>query len=531
MACGVRYGILGEPAGPDKVAADAPAAPQPGAPEEAGRQLTETLGPPFLVFRDKVQEELKLSDEQKKKLEKRLQDTVQDAMQFFQSLGDKKPAEREKELHAYVERAQENLTAFLEGALKEEQFKRLRQVMLQREGLLGLGHLEVMKELEITDKQRQQFMEVMQDMQQKMEPVMKEAQKGGKPEEIAPKLMKIRQEHEEKIEAILDDAQKKKWKEMLGKPLDLGEGQGMRPDPNAPVKGFGPTNGLIALTLRDRSGKLQIFTVQPDGAGKKQLTTEGHNGRPDWSPDGKKIAFMSIRDGKKPAIWVMNADGTEQKFLAEGFSPDWSSDGAKIAYASFGNQIHVMDADGSNQRQITKSNTFKAGPSWSPDCKQMVFIQLKNPGSQTDFQPVIGIMNADGTKERILTTEERTNIKVNPGGKPTVLGTAKDANAPSWSPVGNKIAFWSGIEGAYGQVWTMNVDGTGSQQLTDAPKGTNNDDPAWSPDGKWILFGTNRGGKNELWVMDADGKNPARVSDLDAAPFPGKASWQPIPPK
>lgn len=220
MACGVRYGILGEPAGPDKVTADAPDGPQPGVPEEARRQITETLGPPFVVFRDKVQEELKLSDEQKKKLEKRFQDTVQDAMQFFQSLGDKKPEQREKELHAYVEKAQENQTAFLQGLLQDEQFKRLRQLMLQREGLLGLGHPEVMKELEITDKQRQQFMEVMQEMQKKTEPLMKEAQKGGNPQEIGPK---IRQEQEGKIEAILDDAQKKQWKELLGKPLDLGD--------------------------------------------------------------------------------------------------------------------------------------------------------------------------------------------------------------------------------------------------------------------------------------------------------------------
>src|SRR3984893_16817263 len=164
-----------------------PPAPQLGVPEEARRQITETLGPPFLVFRDKVQEELKLSDEQKKKLEKRLQDTVQDAMQFFQNLGDKKPEEREKELHAYVEKAQENLTAFLQGLLQEEQFKRLRQVMLQREGLFALGHAEVMKELEITDKQRQQFIEIVQEMQKKIEPLMKEAQKDGKPEVIGPK--------------------------------------------------------------------------------------------------------------------------------------------------------------------------------------------------------------------------------------------------------------------------------------------------------------------------------------------------------
>jgi hypothetical protein len=59
------------------------------------------------------------------------------------------------------------------------QFKRLRQVMLQREGLFGLGHPEIMRELEITDKQRQQFGEVMQEMQKKMEPVMKSAQAGA----------------------------------------------------------------------------------------------------------------------------------------------------------------------------------------------------------------------------------------------------------------------------------------------------------------------------------------------------------------
>jgi hypothetical protein len=197
--------------------------PQPRAPDEARRQITETLGPPFLVFRDKVQEELKLTDEQKKKLAKRLQDTVQDAMQFFQNLQVAKPEERQKEHHAYVQKSQEKLTAFLEGTLKEEQFKRLRQVILQREGLFALGNAEIIKELEITDKQRQRFVEVVQEMQQKIEPLLKEAQKGGNPEEIRPKVMKIRAAHVSRIEALLSDAQKTQWKKMLGKPLSLAD--------------------------------------------------------------------------------------------------------------------------------------------------------------------------------------------------------------------------------------------------------------------------------------------------------------------
>ena len=60
-------------------------------------------------------------------------------------------------------------------------------------------------------------------MQQRFEPLMKEAQRAGNPQEIGPKIMKIRKEQVDRIEALLSDTQKKKWKEMLGKPLDLGD--------------------------------------------------------------------------------------------------------------------------------------------------------------------------------------------------------------------------------------------------------------------------------------------------------------------
>jgi len=242
---------------------------------------------------------------------------------------------------------------------------------------------------------------------------------------------------------------------------------------------------LIAYTLRDSAGRLQIVAAYADGSSRKQLTSVGDNGRPDWSPDGTRVVF-SARRGKRVFVAVMDADGSNQRLLIEGNAPDWS-----------------------------------------PDGKQMVFILITNPDPEHP-QPEIGIMNSDGTDERILTTEDRENIRVEKNGTVTVLETAQAANAPAWSPVDNRVAFWSGIERRYGQVWVMHADGTGSAQLTEDPTHRNSDDPSWSPEGSKMLFSTGRSGRNELWVMDANGRNERKLFNSDAGPFPGRASWQPV---
>ena len=76
----------------------------------------------------------------------------------------------------------------------------------------------------------------------------------------------------------------------------------------APVLAEALTGGRIALPLRDQNGRLQIFTINPDGTDKKQLTFEGDNGLPDWSPDGRRIAFTTLRLGQA-WIAVMDAEG------------------------------------------------------------------------------------------------------------------------------------------------------------------------------------------------------------------------------
>jgi hypothetical protein len=186
-------------------------------------QMLQMLGPRFVVFREKVQDELKLTVEQKSKLNARVFDIVQETQEFFMGLQDAKPEDRQRKHGEYSQKANEKLEKLLNNTLNDDQNTRLRQIGLQMEGLFAIGHPDVSKELKITDDQRKQFMDVVESMQEKTEPLIKEMQAGADPQEIRPKMMKVRMEHDRRIDAFLTGAQKAKWKEMTGKPFDLGD--------------------------------------------------------------------------------------------------------------------------------------------------------------------------------------------------------------------------------------------------------------------------------------------------------------------
>ncbi|HBI46162.1 MAG TPA: hypothetical protein DDY78_25410 [Planctomycetales bacterium] len=151
-------------------------------------------------------------------MEQYLKDLLPDATKFFEKINSLKPEERKKELGAYRQKAQEKLAAALKETLNEDQRKRLGQLELQKEGLVGNG--EVWKDLKVTDEQRKQFMAEVQQTEKKIALQMEEIHKGANPDEIRPKVMKLRADLQGKLEDLLTDAQKKQWKEMLGKPVD-----------------------------------------------------------------------------------------------------------------------------------------------------------------------------------------------------------------------------------------------------------------------------------------------------------------------
>jgi hypothetical protein len=189
---------------------------------EGRKHLLHQLGGPFIVYRNNVQGELKLSDEQKQRLQERLPAIIQETTQVFENLQGLQPEERKKAMQSFSQKSGEKFWVFLQQTLTAEQLKRMQQLELQHEGPAVLvGRPGIVKELQITNEERHQVMAMIQELQSKIEPLVREARSRGNPQEILPRVITIREEYDGKIEAILSAEQKTHWKEMRGKPFDV----------------------------------------------------------------------------------------------------------------------------------------------------------------------------------------------------------------------------------------------------------------------------------------------------------------------
>ena len=182
---------------------------------------------------------------------------------------------------------------------------------------------------------------------------------------------------------------------------------------------------------------------------------------------------------------------------------------AQIAFVSEreGNpEIYVMDINGKNPRRLTNNPHDDWDPSWSPDGKRIVFFSDRD--GHVDAQhgwSTFEIYVMDADGDN---PQNRTN---NPA----------DDKYPSWSPNGKQIVFVSDRDGNR-EIYVIDADGGNLQRLTENP---NEDDfPSWSPDGKQIVFSSARAGHfdYEIYVIDADGGNPQRLTENL------KTDWDPV---
>ena len=228
----------------------------------------------------------------------------------------------------------------------------------------------------------------------------------------------------------------------------------------------------------------------------------------------EQIAFVSSNwsSGKFiQEIWTIHSDGTNRRVLTN--SPDllkgwptWSPDGVEIAFATHEGigTLHLMDADGGNLTVLKKDYTSSTRPAWSPD------------GQKIAYGSILSIMIFD------IRTGKVEAVRVPVHGL-----SGSRIHDVAWSPDGHRLAFAAKIIDQAGNssardVYVMNVDGTGLQQLTQHR--AEDDAPAWSPDGQKIAFVSYRNvAEGGIFIMNADGSNIAALTN-SGEDYP---SWSP----
>ncbi len=234
---------------------------------------------------------------------------------------------------------------------------------------------------------------------------------------------------------------------------------------------------------RGSDKRRDLYAVDYDGANLLRLTANRRlNLCPSWSPDGQEVAFTSYRDGQQGLYGLDTATGQVRLIIAlEGlnYGADWHPSGKELllSLSHVGNpELYRIRPDGTQIKRLTVSPSIECSPSWSPAGRDVVFT------SDRTGTPQLYIIDSDGAGWRRLTFYGRYN------------------ESARWSPNGEKIVYAT-REGDFTQVVLMKATGEDRRVLTDL-SWRNCEDPSWAPDGRHIVFASDRTGVFKLYVYD-----------------------------
>ena len=263
-------------------------------------------------------------------------------------------------------------------------------------------------------------------------------------------------------------------------------------DANLTSPSYSP-DGKKLLYVSEAADKTAKVRVRDLDTQKDEVVTqlEDADAHPKFSPDGSRILFQSRINGNAE-ICVSNLDGSGMINLtnnpARDVQPAWSPDGSKIVFVSNrdGNYgvfaIYTMNADGSNAHRIYYTHSISHFPAWSPDGGVIVFTNDKEDGRTGNFE-IFAIEPETVERERRLTIRPRADTH------------------PAFSPDGKRIAFVSYSDGNY-EIYVMHADGSGLLRITRDP--AQDLSPAWSTDGNRLVFSSDRTGSFGLYEIALD---------------------------
>lgn len=254
-----------------------------------------------------------------------------------------------------------------------------------------------------------------------------------------------------------------------------------------------------------------LYAIAPSGGAPVALTHTAtvSDVMPNWSPDGKHVAFVRYGSGGAvDGIWTMKTTGGGLKAVpgTKGASdPAWSPDGKRIAYAKpVGTQreIYVADIDGSPAVRLTHTAADDLHPTWSPDGKYLAFNRADTSGHS-----------------RVI------RIRLSTLAQTPVTGSGSHDWTPDWSH-GNRIAFSRVDSSGFARLYLVRPDGTGLHRITASRR--NDKNPSWSPDGNRLVF--TRGGGDDadpehLYLVRADGTALTQLTKTDSHDL--EADWRP----
>jgi TolB protein len=242
--------------------------------------------------------------------------------------------------------------------------------------------------------------------------------------------------------------------------------------------------------VAEGSGMKDIYIMDWDG---KRITKLGLKENlilaPHWSRNVDSLIYSAERN-RQWGIYLVNFSNRVVKkvFSSKGtnIAGDLSSDGNEFIFSSSkdGSQdLYIMSLRNNTINKLTSSQSIEVSPTISPDNKYIAFV------SDRGGSPQIYTMRRDGSDIRRITFEGSYNT------------------SPNWSPRGDKIIF-SGRRGT-NQICIVNPDGTGLIQLT---MQGNNEDPSFSPDGRFITFTSDRDGVKGIYIMRANGEAQKKIT-------------------